>query len=236
MRRASFFLLGLLLLLGCVAAPSPTGNALRLAHGVTVALPESFAYNARLQDGTIATRKPEPAKVDPVLPTLAALQDLESAAPGIGSDRPDGAFLLSAKVQDGDYHADINVEIAWLDEKLGVAEMTAYISDPEKLAGFARDQEQRLRKRNEYIAFMDTIAINGRKIGNRYPAIDYAFHSKRGAMQSFDTDYLYNRTLYIFREDGTIFVSIDLPVSRLNAWKDRIDAIVDSLDVGAPKS
>ena len=68
-------------------------------------------------------------------------------------------------------------------------------------------QEQRLRKKNEYISFMDTIAINGRKIGNGYPAIDYAFHSKRGAMQSFDTDYLYNRRIFIFREDWRTRIS-----------------------------
>ena len=239
MQKASFFLLGLVLfLLGCVAAPAPgpAGATLRLAHGITVALPEQFAFNGRLQDGTVATRKPEPAKVDPALPMLADLQNLQRAAPGIGHDRPSGSMLLSARVQDGEYHADINVEIAWLDVKRGVAEMTTCISDQQRLAGFARDQEARMQKRNEYIAFMDTIGIHGWKINNGYPVIDHEFHSKRGNMGSFDTDYIYNRTIYIFREDGTIVVSIDLPVSRLKTWTHRIDAMVKSLDVGAPKS
>src|SRR4051812_11701287 len=90
---------------GCAASsgvvgiekPTPDKTTLHLAHDVTLTIPNAFNYNARLADGTTATKKPQPTKVDPQLPRLAELQDYYRSAPELGAERPDRAVLLSTE-------------------------------------------------------------------------------------------------------------------------------------------
>jgi hypothetical protein len=216
--------------------PSPDKTTLHLARDVTLTIPNEFNYNARLADGTTATKKPQPAKVDPQFPQLAGLEDYYRSAPELGAERPGDAILLSTEYQDGEYHADIQVDVVWSSLKLGVTQTTLKIADHDQLEQFASRQDESLQKERSYVAFMDRIGVNGWLTKGGYPVLDYEYHSKRGDMGSFDLDYIYNRHLLIAREDGAILVWIQMPVSRLKTWQGRMDELVQSLTVGTVKA
>jgi hypothetical protein len=211
---------------GTPVKTEPGTTSLRLKHGVSISIPQQFAFNARLADGKTATNKQPDVPVDPVLPQLAALRNLQREAMPI---RPgDESTLLTTEYEDGGIRYDIHVNVAWLDKKHDLEDMNAIVASKDRLDAVAAHHEKTARTRKDDY-FSDNIAITGWKLEGTYPVIDYEFHSKLRHLGNFDTDYIYNRTLTIGRKDGTIIILIDMPESRRAAWKARVDAMVKSL-------
>jgi hypothetical protein len=207
-------------------------TAIHLAHGVTVTIPDEFAFNARLDDGTIQQKKPEPIPVDPQFPNLAGIRDQDRSARAVGPAMSDAAILLNTEYEDRGIRYDVRVHVVWLKDVVNLEKTKRDIVDEGVLAEFVKDQETNLSKLHNGSFFLDTITVSGWKTKGGYPVIDYQYHSKKNDLENFDTDYTYNRDLHIFRPDGVVLVEFELPVSRLNDWSGRLDAIADSVDVG----
>src|SRR3569623_355566 len=152
-----------------VEKPGPEKTTIHLAHAVTVTMPAAFNYNARLEDGTVATKKPEPAKVDPLFPKLTELQYLYRSAPELGEADSDKDVILSTQYEDGEYHTDIQVNVVWLSGMSDVRRAVARVSDHDQLDAFAAQQDEERRKERSTIAFMDRIAIRGWLTKGGYP-------------------------------------------------------------------
>jgi hypothetical protein len=216
-----------------VTAPAPVASTsgatkLTLQHGVAITIPNEFAYQARLRNGEIASSRQPDVPVDPDLPQLAALRNLQREPPPLGPERPDRSVLLSTAHEDGGMHYDIHVVVAWSPTERDIEQMRSLIANQERLA-VLQDQFERDMRADTDDAFSDKISIAGWTLAGQYPVIDNQYHSKKRHLQNFDSDYIYNRTLFIYRPGATIFVLIDLPESRRAAWKARIDAMIASI-------
>jgi hypothetical protein len=201
---------------------------LSLKREVSIAIRREFAYNARLANGEIATQKQPDVPIDPVLPQLAEFRNLQREAPRLGPDGPRESVLLATKYEDAGINYEIHVNVAWTASKHDLKDMNAIVESQPRLDEVAAHHERTMRAQNDNY-FSDNIAIHGWKLDGRYPVIDYEYHSKLHDLGNFDTDYIYNRTLTIGREDGTIIVIIDMPESRRATWAARVETMVKSL-------
>jgi hypothetical protein len=176
----------------CVT-PTPDTHRLELDKSVTIAVPDGFQYNARLENKNIISGGPKPF--------------FDRPAELIGKNTETFTYLFVAQLSEGiEGHADVTlIHFKWPVDLVDIrrsitTDLDSLVENEEKVAA-AGSEGNKVAHR---------LSLSAREIGG-YATVDHEVITL-GTKDTFNTVPEYHRTLQIFRPDGMI--RLDLEYSR----------------------